>query len=68
MTSRLLLLLLLIPSNGCMMLEDLLFVDGGPPGYRHYATAEPPLGTCSQAVVNVAASQTVEPELSPAPR
>ena len=64
MTRRLLLLLMLIPSSGCMMLEDLLFVDDGPPAYRHYATAEPAQGTCNQAVANVAASQSAEPELS----
>lgn len=58
------LLILLIPCNGCMMIEDMLFVDDVPQGSPTYQIASPqPAGSCGASVVNVAASQTAEPEL-----
>ena len=54
------LLMLLGSSSGCMMLEDMLFVDDAPPSWT---TQEPPAGTCGQPLRNVTASQTAEPEL-----
>ena len=62
----LILLLLAAPSSGCMMLEDLLFVDDAtaqPPAVYQYATAEPPQASCNQNIANVNAFQTAEPEL-----
>jgi hypothetical protein len=57
-------LFLLVPCNGCMMLEDMMFDDAPSSGYPAYQTAvQHPPGTCGMNVTNVAASQTAEPEL-----
>jgi len=55
------LLILLIPCNGCMMIEDMLFVDDVPPTYQ--AVPQQPGGSCGASIANVAAPQTAEPEL-----
>ena len=58
------LLIMLIPCNGCTVIEDMLFVEDTHHGHPAYQTAaRPPAGTCGQQVTNVAASQTAEPEL-----
>jgi len=52
-------LILLAPCSGCMLFDDMAYYDDRPP----WATAQQPTGTCGQAIRNVSASQTAEPEL-----
>jgi hypothetical protein len=57
-------LALLFPCTGCMMIEDMLFVENTSPGYPTYpAAAQQQAGTCGVPITNVAAAQTAEPEL-----
>lgn len=55
------LLLLLAPSGGCMLFDDMAYHDAPP--WDMHATAEPPSGTCGQPIRNVSWTQTAEPEL-----